>query len=128
MRRGDARGDHRQHQLALATRLGGEQRGETQALQRHRHGLDVPVRARSGVLEALRDWLPSLTAQRCSNGFDLRGGETRQIGQRALDYLGALALGLAQQNGRRRTAVGRDMDMHVAYQYRLLTVIYMPTY
>jgi len=50
----NARRHHRQDQVALATRLGGNQRSKTQAAHRRRDGLDVSVRARCADLECLR--------------------------------------------------------------------------
>jgi hypothetical protein len=43
----------------------------------------MSVRARRSGLEALRGWLQRLTAQRCTNGLDLRGRQTGQIGEAA---------------------------------------------
>ena len=98
MRRHDARGHHRQHQLALARGLAAQQRREAQALHRQRHGVHMAVRARGGDLQRLRCRLQGLTAQRRTNGLDLRGRQTRQIGQRSLAHLRALAVRLAQQH------------------------------
>jgi hypothetical protein len=54
---------------------------------------------RDAVISKLRDRLHRLAAQRRANGLDLRGRQARQIGQRALADLGALAVGLTQQHG-----------------------------
>ena len=101
MRRQDARRHHRQHQIALAAGLGGDQCRQAQALQGQRHGLHLAVRTRRGNRERLRYRLPGLTAQRRADGLDLRHRQARQIGQRALADLAAVAIGLAQQHRRR---------------------------
>lgn len=44
--------------------------------------------------------------------LDQRRIPVRQVGQRALDDLAALAIPLAQQDGGRRAAVGGGLDVH----------------
>jgi hypothetical protein len=112
MWRDDARGHHRQHQLAFAAGPGGEQRCELQTLQAQRNALNVAVRTRCRDLEGLRCRLQCLAAQRRANGLDLRRRQARQIRQRALADLGALSVGLTQQHRGGRTAIRHDENMH----------------
>lgn len=44
--------------------------------------------------------MQDIAAQGGTNGLDQRGGQSRQIGQRALANLGAFTVGLTQEDGR----------------------------
>src|SRR5712664_1425157 len=53
-----------------------------------------------------------LIAQHPAQRFDLRGRPIRQIGERALLDLVAVAIALAQQDRRRRIAIRNALDVH----------------
>ncbi|WP_429349561.1 hypothetical protein [Paraburkholderia sp. Clong3] len=96
MGRHDARGDHGQHQVAFATGLGGNQRGEPQALHRRDHGLHMAVRARARDLEGLRQRHEGLALQRATDDLDQRLGQVREIAQRLVPDSAALAVAAPQ--------------------------------
>ena len=73
----------------------------------------MTVRTRRSDFEGLRYRLPRVTAQRRADSLDLRHRQARQIGQRSLADLAAVAIGLAQEHRGRRTSVRHDVDMHV---------------
>ena len=109
----DARGDHRQYPFALGRGPGAQQRAEVQALHRASNRLHVAVGARGSDLERLRNGLHVLAGEHGADCCDLRTGEARQVGERSFAHLRSLAIGLAQQHGGRRAAVGDDVDVHV---------------
>ncbi len=110
--REDARGDHRQHQVAFARGLGGDQGRDAQTLHRQRHGLHVAVRTRRGDFEGLRDRRPCLAAQDGTNGENLLVSERGEIGERPLVHARAFAIGLAQQIRGARAPIRDDVDVH----------------
>ena len=85
--------------------------------------------------------VPSRLGQRClgalgrcdglARGLDLLVRQTRQIDQRSLAKLGALAEGLAQQHSGRRTAIRNDVDVHAYINRRYASIFkaeHMPTF
>ena len=66
-------------------------------------------------LECLRHWLQHFPTQAGANGLYLQRRQIRQIGQRALANLVALAVGLTKQHGRGRFAVWDDVNVHAYY-------------
>jgi hypothetical protein len=88
----DARGNHRQHLFALATGLGGDQRGEPQALHRRGDGLHMAVRARACDLKGLCQRYEGLTLQRATDDLDQRLGQVREVAQRLVLDSAALAV------------------------------------
>ena len=107
------------HQVTLREGFGGQQGGKAQALHGELHGLHMAVRQRASDLERLRHRLQDLSAKGSANRINLVGRQTRQIGQRALANLGALAIGLTQQNRRVGAPVWNYLNMQV-YIYRSL--------
>ncbi len=97
VRRDDARGHHRQHQLALARGLAAQQRREVQALHRQRHGVHMAVRGRADDLERLAQRHEGLALQRAANDLDQRLGQMRQVAQRLVLDLAVLAVAAPQQ-------------------------------
>ena len=112
----DPRRHHGDAQCHLARRLPATLRQHTvkpnlaQQAQRRRH---VPVRqaaqqTQSSRLISAQQFVAKQPPQR----FDLRQRPVRDIGQRALPDLAALAIALPQQIGGRRGPVRNSIDMH----------------
>jgi len=77
--------------------------------QRRRH---VPVRQAAQHPQRPIGQRRGLVAQHPAQGLDLGRRPLRQVGQRALADLVAVAEALAQQDGRRRVAVRDAFDVH----------------
>src|SRR5436305_6932240 len=72
----------------------------------------MTVMKRTNDLKQLGDRYQLLASQGSTNGIDLLGRECREIRQGAFTHPGALPVGLAQQNSRRRGTVRHDLDVH----------------
>ncbi|MES1264666.1 MAG: hypothetical protein ABUU24_03325, partial [Variovorax sp.] len=95
----DARGHHRQHQVAFAARLGGQQRGHLQAGHRGAGRLHMAVGARARDLERRGHGHEGLALQRAPDDLDEFVGQVRQVAQGLVLDLAVLAVAAAQQVG-----------------------------
>src|ERR1039457_1028484 len=95
----DARSHHRQHQVALATGLGGDQRSKVQPLQRRRDGLHMSVRTRARHFEGLPQRHEALATQRTPDDVDQLLGQVRQVAERLVLDDARLAVAAPQQVG-----------------------------
>ncbi len=83
MRRNDACRHHRQHQVALAAGLGGDQRGQTQALHGRGDRLHMARAARERMTsKACVSRHEGLALQRAADDLDQGIGQVREIAQR----------------------------------------------
>lgn len=107
-----ARGDHRQDQVALTGAARGQEPVQPEFADRPQHGLDLSVGKAGGDGQRLRRIAAGLAAQRPAQGLDLGGRQMAEIGQGAfLDFV-ANACGFTQEDGRGRGAVGDGLDVH----------------
>ena len=83
MRGKDARGDHGQYQVTLATRASADEMGKIQPLHGYTHGRHMAMRPGGDHFELLCRRRQAFTAQDGANRLDLRIGQRRKIGQRA---------------------------------------------
>ena len=107
-----ARHEHRQHQIALTAAPACEQALHAQAPQRAEHRGDVAVGAGAHDLEHLVRGQQGFAAQHAAQLLDRGIGQMREVGEGALSHPAAVAVGLAQQDGGRRVAVGHALDVH----------------
>jgi len=109
----DPRHDHGQDQLGPALGSLRQHLVEPEPAQRPEHGRDVAMRQRTGDLEALGgERHKGLSGQHPAKAIDLGLRPIGDVGERARLDLAAFAIALAQQDGRRRIAVGDARDVH----------------
>ena len=112
-RRDDPRHDHGQDQLGPPFRPLRQGLVEPEPTRRPERGGDVAVRQRARDLEARGGARrQGLAGERPAQAVDLRLRPVRDVGERARPDLAALAIALAQQDGRRRIAVRDSRDVH----------------
>jgi hypothetical protein len=90
---------HRQHQVPLARGLAVDQAHKLEPPGEREQRLDVAGRQRTLDLERLVPLDVALAAQKASDQLDQRGRQVRQVGERLLLDLAALAIGAAQELG-----------------------------
>ncbi len=112
VRRHDARGHHRQHQVAFGAVPGGDQGLEAQLAHGYTHALNMAVGARGDCLKVLGDRAQLFAAQHGPNCQDLLVGERGEVRKGALVHARTLAIGLTQQIGGASATVRNDIDMH----------------
>jgi len=112
VRRDDARGDHRQHPIALAARPRADQVRNLQPLHGYANGGHMPVRPRRDRFELFCGRGQPFTAQNGADRFDLRVGQRGEIGDGAFANPSSFAERFTQQIGRARAAVRDDIDMY----------------
>jgi hypothetical protein len=117
---------HRYNEIAIATGFGILRRAEDQTVERNladhpQHRRDMTVRQRTLDRQLLR-----LTAEQCSaleqrlQGLDYVPRQLAQIGQGPLLRPSMpVAIGLPQQNRRRRIAIRHDVDEHRGIESQL---------
>ena len=109
----DAGRDQRYDPVALRRRLGVDQAGKTQPLDGAERRGGVAVRQGALNLEGFRQPLNGGSAlEQHPQALDHFGGAFRQVGQRAFLDFAAFAVGLSQEHGGRRVAVGDGFDIH----------------
>jgi hypothetical protein len=112
LRRQDALRNHRDDQVALAPGSGIDELVEQEPPHRRAHGLDMAVGARAHHVQAILHQPELLALQDAPDRLDLVERQRRQVGQRALPDMLALAHALAQEIRRPRVAVGDRVDVH----------------
>src|SRR4051812_25230827 len=112
---GEARGDHGDDEVAAAVAVRSEDAVEPDLAQRAEDGGDVTVRQRAANGEHLRggwDRNDGSALEQGLEAFQETGGPVGEVAKRAFLDLSALAIGLAQEDGGRRAAVGDHLDEH----------------
>src|SRR5450759_2297436 len=126
--------DHRQHQVARARALRRDQRVETEAPDHAQDRLDMAMRQRGLDREEFVRADERFVAQHATEGLDARRRPGGQIRDGALPYPARLTPGFAQQDRRRRGAVGDTLDIHghkysvLSYAVKRYFIYYMGTY
>src|SRR5271165_2775640 len=126
--------DHGQDQVALATRLGGEDGIQPELADGPQEGFDVTVGKRLLGGEQVLGGDQRFILQQAAEGLDLLLGPMGEIGEGALVGLVAFAPTFAEEDGGRGVAVGDGLDVHGSnYAYYINqakgnNVNYMGTY
>ena len=118
LRREDALRHHGGDEGMLARGLGVDELVEAEPAHGPQHRIDVAVAARANDLQAVLDGSQLLTLQDAPDRLDLVERQRRQVGQRPLPDVLAVAHALAQQIGRSRVAVRDRVDVHDAHKPR----------
>ncbi len=105
-------GDHGHDGRALGRGAGRDERLEAEALHGGADSLHVAMVGGSHHLEELVDGGQGVASQQAVQQLDPLRGPLAEIGQGAVLDLPALSVPLAQQNGRRRAAIGHGSDIH----------------
>jgi hypothetical protein len=110
-----ARGNHGQHQITLATTFGGNHGIETEFADGTQDGFHVAVGQGLLSTEQILGRDQSFVAQQAAQGFDFARGPIGEVGQSALAGSAALAPALAEEDGGGRVAIGDGFDVHGIY-------------
>src|SRR5262249_14470452 len=108
----------RHDQRALARGFGVDQLVEAEPAHGREHRLHMAVGARSHHLQAVLDRPELLALENAPDRLDLLDGQRRQVGERALPDVLAVAHALTQKVGGPRVAVGDRVDVHDASESR----------
>jgi hypothetical protein len=112
-RRQQAGDDHGDDQVPAAVAGRAEQAIEAEAAQHAEDGGDVVVRQGAADGQGfLAGWQGRAALEQAAQTLDQLGWPVGQVEQGALFDLAGLAVGLAQQDGGRRGAVGDGLDAH----------------
>src|SRR5260370_5602786 len=103
---------HGQHQIALATRLGGEDGVEAEFANGKQNGFDMAVGHGSAGGEQVLGGNQGFVAEEATKVFDFVFGPIGEVGQGAFEDFVALTEAFAQQDGGRGVAVGDGFDVH----------------
>ena len=106
---------HGNDEVAAAVAVRSEDAVEPDLAQRAEDGGDVTVRQRAVNGEHLRGGRGRNDGSALEQGLEAlkeTGGPVGEVAQRAFLDLSALAIGLAQEDGRRRAAVRDHLDEH----------------
>lgn len=102
----DAGDDHGADQISLARGGVGDELIEAEEAEGAEYGGDMAVRKGAGDGEGVAGTDQGLALEEAAEGVDLRLGPVGEIGDGALANLGAVANGLAEEDGGRGVAVG----------------------
>jgi hypothetical protein len=85
---------------------------EAQRAKGAEHGGHMTVRKRARDEEHIGGRNQSLALEEAAQAVDLSWRSVREIGNGALENFGAIADGFAEQDGRRRVAIGNPLHVH----------------
>ena len=109
----DAGDDERDDQVAEAAGATADQRVQSELLEGAEHGSDVAVGQAADAGEGVVGIDELLTAEDAAQHIDGGVGQLGEIGEGALLDAAAVAVGLSEEDGGRRGAVGHALDIHV---------------
>ncbi len=112
----DAGGEQGHGQVAGAAGAAGEQGGQGELLQRAHDGGDMAVGQAAQAGEGLVGRDEALAAQDPAQRLDGGGGQLGEVGEGAFFDAAAVAVGLAEEDGWGRVAVGHALYVH-GYNY-----------
>ena len=109
----DSRRDHGDDEGSLLRGGAVEQSLESEPFQRAEHGGDVPVGFGSQDLEGgVEGGQGDASLEQCSESFDEMLRQPGEVGECAFLDLSVQSVGLSEQDGGRRVAVGHAFDVH----------------
>jgi hypothetical protein len=108
----DAGGNEGADEIALGATSAGEQIVKAEMAKSAEDGGDMAMRKRAEDLKGLVASDQILALQDATQEVDLSSGPGGEIGEGAFVDFGADADGFAEEDGRRRVAVGDGLDIH----------------
>ena len=108
----DAGDDQGEDEVADAAGVSGDQRVQSELLEGAEHGGDVAVGQAADAGEGVFRVDEPLTAEDAAQHLDGVGRQLGEVGEGTLLDSSAVAVGLAQEHGWRRGAIGHAVDIH----------------
>ena len=109
----DAGDDWRDDEVAETASAPGDEGMQAELLEGAEHGRDVAVGPAADAGEGIVGIDELLTAEDAAQHVDRGGGLLGEVGEGALLDVAAVAVGLSEEDGGGRGAVGHALDVHV---------------
>ena len=108
----DASDDQGDDQIAFGATGASKEGFQKEAAQGTESGRDVAVRSRTLNTESVGGGDERFAFEDTTEGVDLSGGPSGEVGEGAFNDLAAAAEALAEEDGGRRVAVGDGLNIH----------------